>query len=123
MSKDSVNTEHEQGIIEAIVEHKIMSFSSIFGYYTKCSRATAYNHGLDKLDSIKEAINSNKRHSVQSMLKKWIDSDNATLQIAAMRMICEPDERQSLSQSYVDHSTKGEPLPAPLIVFPKDEQV
>ena len=110
MEDVKINTEHEKGILEAIQKHPIFKFKDIFVYYKGCSRATAYNHNLDKLDSIKEALYSNRRKGVSSLLAKWLASDNATLQLAAMRMICDPDEHRSLNQNYNDITTKGEKI-------------
>jgi hypothetical protein len=42
------------------------------------------------------------------MLAKWVTSQNATLQIAAMRLLCDKEEHQMLNQQYIDHTTKGE---------------
>lgn len=106
MKREEINYEHEKGIIEIIEKHPIFSFKDIFVFYKGCSRATAYNHNLDKLDSIKEALYSNKRKGVTTMLSKWISSPNATLQLAAMKMICEPEEHKKLQQSYVDQKTE-----------------
>ena len=74
MEDETINREHEKGILESIEKHPIFSFKDIFVYYKACSRATAYNHGLDKLDSIKEAIYSNRRRGVPTMLAKWLTS-------------------------------------------------
>jgi hypothetical protein len=93
-----------------INKHPIFCFNDIFVYYKACSRATAYNHHLDKLDTIKEAIYSNRRKGVTSMLAKWTTSQNATLQLAAMRMICDKEEHRSLNQNYTDLTTDGEKI-------------
>ena len=107
MEDVKINTEHEKGILEAIQKHPIFSFNDIFVYYKGCCRATAYNHNLDKLDSIKEAIYTNKRKGVTSLKAKWLNSDNATLQLAIMRMICDPEEHKTLNQNYTDITTGG----------------
>ena len=107
---ENINTEHEKAILETREKHPIFSFKDIFVYYKGCSRATAYNHNLDKLDSIKEALYSNKRKGVSTMLSKWINSPNATLQLAAMRMICDQEEHRSLNQNYNDITTKGDKI-------------
>ena len=107
---EDINTEHEKAILETIAKNPIFKFKDIFVYYKGCSRATAYNHNLDKLDSIKEALYSNKRKGVSSLLAKWLASDNATLQLAAMRMICDQEEHRSLNQNYSDITTKGEKI-------------
>lgn len=121
MENETINREHEKGILEAIEKHPIFSFKDIFVYYKACSRATAYNHGLDKLDSIKEAIYSNRRRGVSTMLAKWMTSQNATLQLAAMRMICDQEEHRSLNQNYNDITTKGESINIPISKWAKDD--
>jgi len=121
MEDETINREHEKGILEAIEKHPIFSFKDIFVYYKACSRATAYNHGLDKLDSIKEAIYSNRRRGVSTMLAKWMTSQNATLQLAAMRMICDQEEHRSLNQNYNDITTKGESINIPISKWAKDD--
>ena len=107
---EDINTEHEKAILETIAKNPIFKFKDIFVYYKGCSRSTAYNHNLDKLDSIKEALYSNRRKGVSSLLAKWLASDNATLQLAAMRMICDAEEHRSLNQNYSDITTKGEKI-------------
>lgn len=99
---DKINTKHEAAILKIIKEKKLMRFDHIFAHFTGCSRATAYNHNLDKLDSIKEALESNRAKGVDYLLQKWIAGDNATLQIAAMRLICTPEEHRLLNQQYIE---------------------
>ena len=99
---DKINTKHEAAILKIIKEKKLMRFDHIFAHFTGCSRATAYNHNLDKLDSIKEALETNRAKGVDYLLQKWIAGDNATLQIAAMRLICTPEERRLLNQQYIE---------------------
>ena len=111
-----INTTHEAPILKLIKEKKIMRFDHIFGHYTGCSRSTAYNHGLDKLDSIKEALEANRARGVDYLLQKWIAGDNATLQIAAMRLICTKEEHQLLNQQYIDHTSKGDSIQQPVII-------
>lgn len=106
MENETINREHETAIIDIIEKHPIFSFKDIFVFYKGCSRATAYNHGLDKLDTIKEAIYSNRRRGVSTMLSKWLNSQNATLQLAAMRMICDQEEHRSLNQQYQELTGK-----------------
>lgn len=101
-------------MLAAIKEHKIAFFDHCFGFVSFCA-ATAYNHDLDKLETIKNAIKQNRVKSKSYMLTKWIESDNATLQVAAYRLLSDSEEHQKLNQSYVDHTTKGEKItPAPI---------
>src|SRR5690606_2293414 len=112
---------YETELLKVIKDKKIAFFDHCFGF-TSFSRATAYNHSLDNLDSIKNAINQNRVTAKNYMLNKWIASDNATLQISAMRLLSDSEEHQKLNQSYVDHTTKGEKITKieRAIVDPKD---
>jgi hypothetical protein len=44
------------------------------------------------------------------MMEKWMKSKSAALQIAAMRLISDPEERQMLNQQYIDHTTNGQSI-------------
>ena len=115
---DNINTKHESEILRVIKDHKLVRFDHIFSFYKGCSRATAYNHNLDKLDTIKYALEENRVTGVNYLLQKWMKSDSSTLQIAAMRLICDTDEHRRLNQSYIDHTTGGDKLDnRPTIVF------
>lgn len=98
---------YEKELLEVIKSKKITFFDHCFGF-TSFSRATAYNHSLDKLDSIKDAINKNRVTAKNYMLNKWIASENPTLQIAAMRLLSDLEEHKKMNQSYVDQTTNGE---------------
>jgi citrate lyase synthetase len=110
----------EEEIIDVIRKHKICRISHIFAHYTKMSRATFYNNGFDKLDSIKEEMDNNRAKATNYLLNKWIQSDNPTLQIAAMRLVCEKEEHQLLNQQYIDHTSKGESIRNVEVTIKKD---
>ena len=105
--------EYEKDIIKVIKKENIYSVLDIFAFYKGCSRATFYNNGMDKLDSIKDALSDNKVVSKQTLKSKWAKSDNATLQIALYKSICTDDERANLSQTNIDHTTKGDKIGTP----------
>ena len=94
--------QHEKDIVEVIKAKKICRISHIFGFYTDIKSSQFYNLKLEKSDNIKEAIHQNRAKGTGYLLNKWISSDNATLQIAAYRLICTPEERQLLNQQYIE---------------------
>jgi len=94
--------QHEKDIVEVIKEKKICRISHIFGFYTDIKSSQFYNLKLEESDKIKEAIHQNRAKGTGYLLNKWISSDNATLQIAAYRLICTPEERQMLNQQYIE---------------------
>ncbi len=98
--------EIEEQALKAIEEHKLLYFVELQAYLP-CSRATLYNMGIDKLDSIKEALEKSKILAKAGMRKKWYESDNATLQLAAYRLASTPEEHRKLNQAYLDHTSKG----------------
>ena len=95
---------YEKEILKVIEDNNIFVITDIFAFYTGCSRATFYNNGLDKLDTIKKAIDDNKVKTRQSQKNKWFDSDNPTLQIALFKTISSDEDLRRLSQSYIDQN-------------------
>jgi len=94
--------QHEKEITDVIVKHKIMKINHIFQHYTDLQHSQFYNLDLDKSESIKEAIQTNKSKAVSYMLNKWVGSDNATLQISAFKVLCEDEDRKKLSMQFVE---------------------
>src|SRR5574344_2919909 len=90
--------QYEAEILNVIIEKKIMRFTHVFGLYKGISQSTAYLYELEKSEAIKEALNKNRTFGVNYLLQKWIASNNATLQIAAMWMICDSEEHKLLNQ-------------------------
>lgn len=106
---------YKNELSKVIKENKIVFFDHCFAF-TSFSRATAYNYDLDKLDDISNEINKNRVKAKNYQINKWIKSDNATLQLAAYRLMSDSEEHQKLNQSYVDHSNKGKSFSDPQIV-------
>ena len=98
-------SELEKLSIEAIQKYKLFFIDDIIAYLP-CSRATFYNHGLDKLDTIKDALTQVRTEIKVSMRSKWYKSDNPTLQMGLMKLIASPDELRQLSMSHVESNSK-----------------
>jgi len=112
---------YENELSSAIIKNKWMRWSHIDWTTLSFSRRTAYEYSLHESHTIKSEFEQNRNKGVNYLLQKWISSDNATLQIAAMRLICEEDDRQRLNQQYVDHTTKGEAIVTPPIQWIDNE--
>jgi hypothetical protein len=95
----------EDKALKVIQENKLVYFDELC-LYLQPSRATLYNMGIDKLDSIKEAIGKNRVERKKKMRNKWEESDNATLQIAAYKLIAEDDEIAKITMSRVESTGK-----------------
>lgn len=107
--------EHEKAIVEIIQTFEVKKILHIFQHYLDLKSSQFYNLELDKSDSIKDAIALNKSKACTYMINKWIQSDNATLQISAFKVLCDEDDRKKLSMNYTEneHSFNKE---APLII-------
>ena len=67
-----------------------------------CSESTFYAFfpdGSEELENIKEVINKNRVEIKTAMRSKWFKSDNATLQVALMKLICTDEEAHRLNGS------------------------
>lgn len=100
---------YEVELLKVIKKNKIAFFDHCFGF-TSFSRTTAYEYKLNESDVIRNEIDKNRVTSKNYMLNKWIKSENATLQISAMRLLSTDEEHKKLNQSYIDQKTehKGE---------------
>lgn len=98
MSNKQKNYEAE--MIAAIQKHKWMRWAHIDWAVLSYSKRTAYDHNLHISHSIKEQLEQNRSKGVNYLIQKWLDSDNATLQIAAMRIIADDDDRARLNQHF-----------------------
>lgn len=77
------------------------------------SEPTFYVHfpvNSKELKYFKELIRKNKVTSKVSMRKKWLDSENASLQMGLYKLIGSDEERRRLNSSYIDHTTKGDKI-------------
>jgi hypothetical protein len=98
---------YEIELIQYIKKYKWMRWSHVDWNILSFKRGIVYDYDLRESPEVAEAFEQNRSQGVNYLLQKWIKSDNPTLQIAAMRMIAAEEDRQRLSQQYVDHTTKG----------------
>lgn len=103
MSYDKADLEKKA--LAAIKRHKIKFVSHLTGFLP-CNRATFYNLELDKLDTIKDAIEEMRMSAKVKTLNRWEKSENATLQVAYMKLIADDDEADRLngSNQKINHS-------------------
>ena len=64
--------------LQAIEENNITRISHLFGY-VEFSSATFYNHELEKLESIKNAIEKRRIVTKVDLINKWIKSKSPAL--------------------------------------------
>lgn len=96
-----------QQAIKAIQENSLYFIEDIIALLP-CSKPTFYDHfpvNSDEFNKLKDMIEANKIAQKVKMRKKWGDSDNATLQMALMKLIATDDERKRLAVSYIESKT------------------
>lgn len=99
----------EMQAIEVINENKLLFVEDVVAYLP-CSRSTFYAKKLDKSDTIKEALETNRISTKNGLRRKWFEGGNATTQIALYKLLATPEELKRLASQYIDHSTQGESL-------------
>lgn len=91
-----------QQTIDVIKENKLFFVEDVVAYIS-CSKPTFYDFfpvNSDKFNTIKEELDKNKIEIKVSMRSKWYKSENATLQLALMKLIGTEEEAHRLNGSH-----------------------
>ena len=94
--------------VEAIKKNRLIHIDKIFAFIG-VSKTTFYSYfpnDSDELNAIKEEICNVKIRGAAKMLKKFEDSDNPTLNIAYMKIVCTDEEWSRLSGSKTENKTE-----------------
>lgn len=89
--------------LKAIAKHKLF-FQSDVAPMIGISRQTWYDHNLDKVDKIKEALIHNRIEVKSAMRSKWYNSENPTLQMGLYKLIGSEEEYHRLANTKIDVS-------------------
>ena len=100
--------DYENEILEVIKKNNLFVIKDIFSFYTGIKSSQFYNLKLEKLDSIKKALDDNKVKTKHSLKNKWFKSDNPTLQIALFKLIADNEELKALSTNWQNTEHSGE---------------
>ena len=102
---------------DVIVKHKLFFIEDIVSFLG-CSKTTFYELfpiDSDEMNELKRLLETQKTELKVSMRSKWYKSENATLQITLMKLICTDDERKKMSVNYTENEHKFD-KEAPLII-------
>jgi hypothetical protein len=102
-----------------IVEHKLFFIEDIISMLP-CTKPTFYDFfkvDSNELNHLKQLLELNKVILKISMRKKWKDSENATLQMALMKLICTDEERKMLAMTYQENKTETTIIDPSKIIF------
>jgi hypothetical protein len=94
--------------LEAIRDNNIVTVTELIPFLP-ITRTTFYYKGLDKDEDIKDAVTRERLCLKHSLKRKWADSDNATLQVALMKLLAEEEEwlRLNSQRHQVETETTG----------------
>lgn len=94
---------------EVILKHKLFFIEDIVAFLP-INKSTYYEFfplESNESNELKEMLETNRIEIKSSMRSKWYKSENATLQMALMKLICTDDERKKLSMTHTDLTTNG----------------
>lgn len=84
--------------------------------FIPCNKDTFYRFfptDSDEYDALKTLLEDNKVKTKSAIRSKLYKSSKAGELLALYRLISTNEERQSLNQSYIDHTTKGDKIGTP----------
>lgn len=80
------------------------------------SRQWLYELGIDKLDTIKNALLKNKQTVKRGLRNKWYKSKNPTVQVVLYKLLADEEELKKLNNNRVELTgADGTPLTPPII--------
>ena len=99
---------------EVIQKNKLFFIEDIVAFLpiTKQTFYVFFPLGSDELDELKELLDANRVEIKVSMRSKWYKSENATLQLALMKLIGTDEEAHRLngSSQKIDATTNGKDI-------------
>ena len=104
MTKHSTNS-LEKKCLQVIKKHRLVFIMDVVTFLP-IGRSSFYTYGLDKLDSIKDALEENKIDMKREMRSKWKESPAPALQLGLMKLLSSDDERRALSTSFMETKQK-----------------
>lgn len=90
---------------QAITANDLFFIDDVIAFLPIAS-STFYAWEMEKSEELKEMLANNRIKVKSSMRKKWYDSDNPTLQMGLMKLICTDDERKRLSMTHTESNIK-----------------
>ena len=103
--------ELEDKAIDIIINKNLVFIQEVVSFLP-CSSATFYNLELEKLETIREALENNRIAKKAKLRNKWEDSSNPALNLALYRLLSTPEEHKKLNPSTQEeeqtHNHKGD---------------
>ena len=97
--------ELEELSLHAIQENELVFIDEIWPFLP-VSRSTFYGKGLDKLDTIRDAMSANRVRKKAGLRRKWYDRGHPTTDVALYKLIGTEDECHRLNGSKTESKTE-----------------
>ena len=98
--------------VEAVKKNNLFFIEDIVAWLP-CAKPTFYDLfpiDSDEMNDLKSMLENNRIKTKSSIRAKLFKGEKAAELLALYRLICTPEERQNLNQSYIDHTSKGEQI-------------
>jgi len=106
-----------------VAESKKLIFIEDIVAYLPCSKPTFYEHKINESNQLKEILLKNCTDIKTNLRAKWYKSDNATLQMALMKLVCTNEERRKLAMNYTEIAGKdGESIGLKILVESEEQK-
>lgn len=89
--------------VKDVIDNLPLSQSTFYDYFPAES---------EESEALRQILDKNKVNIKTALRAQWLQSDNATMQLALYRLCASPDEHKMLNQKYVDHTSGGEKISA-----------
>lgn len=113
--------ELEQLALQAIEEHNTPFISHLVARLP-CSSSTFYDLGLEKSESIKDALNKVRVGFKSTLLTNMMASESAAAMIASYKLLSDNVELKALNGQNVDITSKGDKIQGFEIADPNDSE-
>ena len=108
---------------EAITKNNLFFVNDIVAFLP-CGKTWWYDNfptDSEEMNTLREILEDNKSKTKSAIRAKLFKGEKAAELLALYRLICTPEERQNLNQSYIDHTSKGESLNIPISKWATDD--
>lgn len=108
---------------EAITKNNLFFVNDIVAFLP-CEKTWWYANfppDSEEMNTLREILEDNKSKTKSAIRAKLFKGEKAAELLALYRLICTPEERQNLNQSYIDHTSKGESINIPISKWATDD--
>ena len=94
---------------DVIIKHKLFFIEDVIAFLP-IGKTAFYEYfpvGADETNELKELLERQRIEVKTAMRSKWYKSENATLQVCLMKLICTDDERKKMAQTFVESKNEN----------------